>query len=70
MIRLLMFVTLAAASVSFGQQLITATRSLMAGEMRLATLNPYATAAQQNEQIAAAMGQINEAHTGAQAPQP
>ena len=65
MFKILMFVALAASSATVGQHLITATQSLMAGERALANINPYATAAQQNERIAAGVGQINEARTGA-----
>ena len=70
MFKILMFVALAASSAAFGHMLMCETRELQAGELKLATINPYATAAQQNEQLAAAMGQINEARTSAQAPQP
>ena len=66
MFKILMFVALAASSAAFGQHLITATRHLMAGEQALAHIDPYSTAAQQNRQLAAAMGQINQARAGAQ----
>ena len=66
MFKILFFAAMAASSAAFGHMLMRETRELQAGEMRLATLNPYATAAQQNQQIAGALAQINSAR----APQP
>lgn len=66
MFKILFFAAMAASSAAFGHMLMRETRELQAGEMRLATLNPYATAAQQNQQIAAGMAQVNQARAGAQ----
>ena len=71
MFKILFFSALAASSVAFGQHLIHATQSLMAGELALANINPYAIPAQQDAQISAALAQINSARASAQqAPQP
>ncbi len=71
MLKILFFAAMAASSAAFGHMLMRETRELQAGEMRLATLNPYATPAQQDAQIAGALAQINQARSGAQqAPQP
>ena len=71
MFKILMFVTLAAASAAFGHMLMRETRELQAGEQALANINPYATAQVQNAQISGALAQINQARAGAQqAPQP
>lgn len=71
MFKTLIFAVAVAGTMSFGHLLIHSARELQTGEMKLATINPYATAVQQNEQIADAMGQINQARTGAQqTPQP
>ncbi len=70
-IKTVLFCGLAVGSMAFGQHLITATRRLMAGELALAHINPYATARAQNAQIAAALAQVNQARAGVQqAPQP
>ena len=61
MFKILMFVTLAAGSATVGQHLITATQSLMAGEMKLANINPYSSAQAQDAQIGAGMAQVNQA---------
>lgn len=70
MFKILLFSALAIGSATLGQRLIHSTQALMAGEMKLATINPYSTQAQQNQQIKGAMEQINQARAGARAPQP
>ena len=69
-IKTALFCAVAAGSMAFGHRLITATQHLMAGELMIANINPYATQAQQNKQIKGALAQINQARQGAQAPQP
>ena len=71
MFKTLLFAMLAASSLAFGQQLMRATQSLMAGEQQLAAINPYAPPAQQDAQISGALAQIDQARAGTQqAPQP
>lgn len=69
-IKTVLYVGLALGSATMGQHLITATRKFIAGEQALAHIDPYASAPAQNAQIAGALAQINQARTGAQAPQP
>ena len=69
-IKTVVFCGLAVGSMVFGQHLIRATLSFVAGETALAHINPYATQAQQNQQIKGALAQVNQARTGQQAPQP
>lgn len=69
-LKVALYAGIALGSAALGQRLITATQGLMAGEQALATINPYATAPVQDAQISGALAQINQARTGAQAPQP
>ncbi len=66
MLKILFFAAMAASSAAFGHMLLRETRELQASEMKLATINPYATATQQNQQIAGALAQINSARASAQ----
>lgn len=69
-IKAALFAALALGSATMGQHLITATRRFITGEQALAHIDPYASASQQDAQISGALAQINQARTGAQAPQP
>lgn len=69
-LKSILYAGLALGSATLGQRLITATQNLMAGERALGHINPYASAAQQDQQIAAAMGTLQSARGAAQrAPQ-
>lgn len=70
MFKTLVFAAMVAGTMAFGHMLMHETRELQAGEMKLASINPYATAHAQDKQIADALAQINQAGASAQAPQP
>ena len=70
MFKTLIFAGAVACTMAFGHLLMRDTRSFIAGEQALASINPYATAQAQNVQIAGALAQINQARAGGQqAPQ-
>ena len=69
-LKSILYAALAIGSATMGQRLIIATQRFIAGEKAIAHIDPYASAAQQDQQIAAAMGTIQSVRGAAQqAPQ-